>query len=94
MSTSSTHYSLATKTSFVVLGSSTNSWYSLLHDRELTDEEKAVVLSNYFNDLYHMFLGKLVQITEKPSLTAEEETRLKALLEELIKVKALFTEKK
>jgi hypothetical protein len=48
------------------------------------------VLENYFNDLYHLFLHKLSGVVHQSSLKEEESIKLKALLEELIKVRMLL----
>jgi len=53
-------------------------------------DKEGVVLENYFNDIYHLFLNKLVLLTHETSLSHEDSTRIRALFEELLKIKALL----
>ncbi|KKW42260.1 MAG: hypothetical protein UY92_C0009G0064 [Candidatus Magasanikbacteria bacterium GW2011_GWA2_56_11] len=62
----------------------------LIRDRELTAQEKDVVLANYYNDIYHLFLNKLVEFHAMPSADKEAEEKLRSLLDELVKIKHLF----
>lgn len=48
------------------------------------------VLEKYFNDVYNLFLRKLSAFATFEYMTDEEETKLQALLQELIKVKKLI----
>ena len=56
-------------------------WY--IHD-------KPVLMENYFNDIYHLFLNKLVRITHDSTLTQEEQLKLESLFQEVLKVKSLL----
>lgn len=66
----------------------------ILNDRELSAQEKEIRLANYFNDVFHIFLGKLVQLTDTKPLSEQEENKLHSLLNELIRVKTMFRERK
>lgn len=48
------------------------------------------VLEKYFNDIYNLFLRKLSTFATLDNTTDEEETKLQALLQELMKVKGLI----
>ncbi len=48
------------------------------------------VLEDYFNDIYHLFLNKLVRLTHESSLSKDEQAKLEALFQELLKIKALL----
>ena len=48
------------------------------------------VLEKYFNDVYNLLLRKLSAFATFEYITDEEETKLQALLQELIKVKKLI----
>ena len=61
-----------------------------LHEGNVSNHDKGVVLENYFNDLYHLFLNKLVKITYENVLPEDEETKLRQLLDEIIKIKNLL----
>jgi hypothetical protein len=70
----------------------------VLHDRislyrAVSDEAKESdnqTLEAYFNDIYHLFLNKLVRITHQAELSYPETKKLKVLLDELIRIKALL----
>ena len=53
--------------------------------------EKIDILEKYFNDIYNLFLRKLSSFSMFDYTTDEEATKLQALLQELIKVKALIS---
>jgi hypothetical protein len=55
-----------------------------------TTNEEAIKLEQYVNDLYHHFLYKLT--SEMQSADAPNETKLRALFEELIKSKKILEE--
>lgn len=59
----------------------------LLRDEKMSARKKTKILADYFNDVYHLFLCELVQVTRVSKLDVTEEKRLKGLLEELLKVK-------
>lgn len=48
------------------------------------------ILEKYFNDIYNLFLRKLSAFAGFEHITDEEETKLQALLQELMKVKGLI----
>lgn len=50
--------------------------------------DRSLVLEQYLNDLYHHFLYKLTSAMQAPELT--NETRLRSLLDELIKTKKML----
>lgn len=52
--------------------------------------EKAIKLEQYLNDLYHHFLYKLT--ADMQSVEHTEESKLRALFEEMIKTKKLLEE--
>lgn len=56
-----------------------------LHDEPVDTEY--VQLERYMDDLYHLFLQKLVQIQYVPVMSPEEKHQLEALLQELLRVK-------
>lgn len=48
------------------------------------------VLEDYFNDIYHLFLNKLVRITHESNFTKADEAKLNSLFKELVRVKHLL----
>lgn len=48
------------------------------------------VLEKYFNDIYNLLLRKLSAFATFEHVTNEDETKLQALLQELVKVKGLI----
>lgn len=65
-----------------------------LNDRELSSREKEIMLVNHFHDLFHMYLGKLVDLTDTTPLTEEKEKKLRSMFDELIRVKTMIKERK
>jgi hypothetical protein len=59
-----------------------------IHD--LCDPENRKILNNYWNDLYGLFMRKLSQFITETEVKPDEEVRLQAILQELIKVKSLL----
>ena len=59
-----------------------------IHD--LCDPENRKILNNYWNDLYGLFMRKLSQFITEAEVKPDEEVRLQAILQELIKVKGLL----
>ena len=53
-----------------------------------------IVLERYWNDVYNLFLRKLSSYANDADAKDEESVKLQALLQELIKVKALLSGKK
>ena len=53
-------------------------------------EESVLVLEQYFNDMYNLFLRKLTLFASSVPISDEESLKLQALLQELIKVKRLI----
>ncbi|MDE1975245.1 MAG: hypothetical protein KGI49_01905 [Patescibacteria group bacterium] len=51
---------------------------------------KAKVLERYFYDLYGVFMKKLSQFVLDPDPTDQETVKLRAMLQEMIKVKSLI----
>ncbi len=68
--------------------------HRLLNDRGLSSHEKEIVLANYFHDVFHILLGKLVALTDTTPISSEEEEKMRGLLEELIRVKKMLREQK
>ena len=56
--------------------------------------DQGVLLETYFNDIYRLFLNKLVKITYDSSISDEDVSKLRQLFEEIIKVKSLIQEGK
>jgi hypothetical protein len=59
-----------------------------IHD--LCDPENRKILNNYWNDLYGLFMRKLSQFITEAEVKPDEEVRLQAMLQELVKVKGLL----
>ncbi len=55
-----------------------------------TDAGQEALLETYFNDIYHLFLNKLVKITYESSVSDEDVSKLRQLFEEVVKVKSLI----
>jgi hypothetical protein len=66
----------------------TASFFKVVHHDEL--QSKPAVLESYFNDIYHLFLNKLVKITHESVMADDERTKLGELFQELLKVKSLL----
>jgi len=47
-------------------------------------------LEMYFNDIYHLFLNKVVKITHESELSIDEALKTQELFDELIRVKFLL----
>jgi hypothetical protein len=58
--------------------------------QDLDNPENRKVLSDYWNDLYGLFMRKLSQFIIEPQIEAESEVKLQAMLQELVKVKRLL----
>lgn len=55
------------------------------------DREKSILmLEQYFNDMYNLFLRKLTGFASSGPLSDDDSLKLQALLQELIKVKGLI----
>ncbi len=61
----------------------------ILRDGGKIDQKNIEILEKYFNDVYNLFLRKISYFASFESLNDEEDTKLQALLQELIKVKRL-----
>ncbi len=59
-------------------------------DGNESPEDMVVVLEKYFNDVYNLFLRKLSTYAMFDKTDLEEELKMQALLQELIKVKKLI----
>src|SRR4051812_5417782 len=64
-------------------------FYMLKDEPIQVPKEKIVELERYFNDLYNLFLRKLT-VFASSTLTYDEEIKLQALLQELIKIRHLI----
>lgn len=60
-----------------------------VRDGGMATEENVETLEKYFNDIYNLFLRKLSLFATEESTTFDESVKLQALLQEMIKVKAL-----
>jgi hypothetical protein len=58
---------------------------------DLNNPEKRQILQDYFHDLYGLFMKQLSYFITEHDVSPEIELKLKALLQELIKVKKLLT---
>ncbi len=54
------------------------------------DADQGALLETYFNDIYHLFLNKLVKVTYESSITDGDALKLRQLLEEILKIKSLI----
>lgn len=55
------------------------------------DREKSILmLEQYFNDVYNLFLRKLTSFASSDPASDDESLKLQALLQELVKVKGLI----
>ena len=58
----------------------------VIHDHK--DIEKRIRLERYFDDLYHLFLEKVVSLREEPVVSTKERKELDDLFQELLRIKA------
>lgn len=58
-------------------------------EEKILSETEQRVMSQYFHDLYGVFVKKLGHFVVDPYVTPDEEIKLQALLQELIKVKKI-----
>lgn len=68
-------------------------FFALRDGREVGEDERAgsiLVLEQYFNDLYNLFLRKLTGFASGAPTSEEDAVKLQALLQELIKIKSLI----
>lgn len=85
-------YKLTGKQSFVVIddyASEPNLHFVKLL-REESIEDKNLVLEGYFNDLYKLFLRKLADFDCSTCIDDGDKLRLKGLLDEMIRIKAML----
>lgn len=61
-----------------------------LFDAARTDEEKHMILDNYFNDIYALFLKKFTGFAIGLETSETDEKKLRDLLDELIKVRNMI----
>ncbi|MES2314787.1 MAG: hypothetical protein V4524_02535 [Patescibacteria group bacterium] len=59
--------------------------------RDLDRPENRKILNDYYNDLYGLFMRKMGQFIAEKAVSPEEELKLQAILQELIKVKKALT---
>jgi hypothetical protein len=58
--------------------------------KPLTQDENSI-LKEYLNDIYQVFMKRLADlVTSDKPLTQDNETKLRALLQELIKIHSLM----
>lgn len=69
----------------------TLSFPGLLRDKN--PDEKSYILERYLSDVYALFLSKLSFFVINDPITTEEVTKLKALFDEMIKIKGLLVDK-
>ncbi|MDD5165060.1 MAG: hypothetical protein PHG25_00790 [Candidatus Pacebacteria bacterium] len=60
-----------------------------IHDLDKPENRK--ILNDYYNDLYGLFMRKIGQFIAEKEASPEEELKLQAILQELIKVKKVLT---
>ncbi|HTK33352.1 MAG TPA: hypothetical protein VL335_02265 [Candidatus Paceibacterota bacterium] len=60
-----------------------------IHDLDKPENRK--IVNEYYNDLYGLFMRKMGQFIAEKSFSPEEELKLQAILQELIKVKKILT---
>src|SRR5438128_317858 len=84
-------YELTTRATFLVTESPTAVWY-LVMDRSSKPRtfNESKMLERYLNDVYQVFLYKLTKLTHQAVLSTPERNRLRSLLNELLRVKALL----
>lgn len=61
-----------------------------IRDYKYISRDSVDVLEKYFNDIHNLFLKKLSKFSTSENSTAEEITKMQALLQELVKVKGLI----
>jgi hypothetical protein len=64
--------------------------YFLLRDGGAVSEESVLQMERYFNDIYTLFLRKLALFASGSDANDEENLKLQALLQEMIKVRNLI----
>jgi len=62
------------------------------YDRVITKED-AKILDNYFHDLYEVFMKKLSNFVITNYSESDENIKLQAMLQEMIRIKRLIVEK-
>lgn len=60
--------------------------------RDKKPDEKSYILERYFSDVYAMFLNKLSYFVIETAVSEEETLKLKALFDEIIKIKLLLVD--
>ena|SRR5581483_6303816 len=65
----------------------------LIHDEETQVTDNRILLEGYFNDLYKLFLRKLAAFDCQSTVDDKERKKLRLLLDEMIKVKGILSEK-
>ncbi len=59
--------------------------------KDIGKDSRDLILSQYFTDVYMLFLNKLTSLVTANKLTEAESTKLQSLLDEMIKVKSLLS---
>ncbi len=53
-------------------------------------QQKSIILERYFNDVYKLFLAKLNALAMGEKLSPEGHSKMKTMLDEIIKVRGLL----
>lgn len=61
-----------------------------VNDSGYISHDSIDVLEKYFHDIHNLFLKKLSKFSTSENSTDEENTKMQALLQELVKVKGLI----
>jgi hypothetical protein len=85
-------YTLITK-ELVITETSFTRWW-VLRDQDQRGVYDIDMLEKYYDDLYHLFLSKLVKLNSASSVSLEEKKQLQNLLTEVLKTKSLLTKTK
>lgn len=59
---------------------------------DLAKPENRQILRDYYNDLYGLFMRKMGLFISEKQVSPDEELKLQAILQELIKMKKVLTE--
>ncbi len=88
------NYSIAESASYLIDGDSSLAFLRLVREEKVADAEgDELVLEGYFNDLYKLFLRKLSDFDCVSHCDDRDKENLRAILDELIKVKGMLAEK-
>ena len=59
--------------------------------KDIGKESRDLILTQYFTDVYLLFLNKLTALVHANKITEEESSKLQSLLDEMVKVKGLLS---